>query len=264
MIGLIILLTFSGFFIKHLFFWKPISVKHFFKNNSPLFIAHRGIHKTAPENTLGAIVEAINLGFTVIELDVCFSFDRKIVCSHNIDLERETGGHGFIDENNARDILKIVCKTIKSQNNKENSIPILKDVFEKFGKSISFIIDVKSKQYNDFKFAKEIIKLIYTYKLYQSVIVSSFNPFILLFIKFLDKKIMTGFLYKNQRQLIITNLIHPDFLHPRGDLINEKVVVYSKRKKIPIISWTINNSLSWNWLSAKGVSGIITDEISGY
>jgi glycerophosphoryl diester phosphodiesterase len=76
----------------------------------------------------------------------------------------------------------------------------------------------------------------------------------------MDPKILTGLIIQNQSYLRLTNVIHPDFLHLRGDIINDNVVSYAKKKNIPINSWTINNAVAWRWLQKKGVSGVITDE----
>ena len=76
----------------------------------------------------------------------------------------------------------------------------------------------------------------------------------------MDPKILTGFIIENQSYLRLTNIIHPDFLHPRGDIINDSVVSYAEKKHIPINAWTINNAAAWKWLRKKGVSGVITDE----
>ena len=65
--------------VKHLFFWAPLSGKHFYKKNTTLFIAHRGLHKNESENTTLAIKKAIKLGFTAVELDTLMSLDKKIV-----------------------------------------------------------------------------------------------------------------------------------------------------------------------------------------
>jgi glycerophosphoryl diester phosphodiesterase len=76
----------------------------------------------------------------------------------------------------------------------------------------------------------------------------------------MDSKILTGLIIKNQSVLKLTNIVHPDFLHLRGDIVNDSVVSYAKKKHLPINTWTINNAAAWKWLQKKGVSGIITDE----
>ena len=124
MIASIILMVFIGLSIKHLFFWSPVSGSHIYKHSHPLFIAHRGLHKTEPENTIPAIKKAIKLGFTAIELDVFSSLDKKIICSHNIDLERETERSGFVD-GKKYDELKNTTYRAKSNKNKNECIPLI-------------------------------------------------------------------------------------------------------------------------------------------
>ena len=259
MIILIILIVSVGLLIKHLFLWTPIYGKHLYKETTPLFIAHRGLHKNEPENTAPAVKKAIKAGFTAIEVDTFKSLDKKIVCSHNIDLERETKGRGFVDEKKYNELKNITHRT-KDHKNTNKGLPLLSQVFEDTGKEVLLIIDVKTKNVWDIYPAIKIVKLIKKFKRKNSVIVSSFNPLIVFFIKWMDPKILTGLIIQNQSYLRLTNVIHPDFLHLRGDIINDRVVSYAKKKNIPINSWTINNAVAWRWLQKKGVSGVITDE----
>ena len=258
---IIIFLVITGLLIKHLFFWKPASISHFYKRKSPLFIAHRGLHTNEPENTTPAVKKAIKAGFLAVELDTFTSLDKKIICSHNIDLERETEGRGFIDEKKYSELKKITYRPKRNKNiNKNKNLPLLSEVFDYFGKEVLLIIDVKTKNMWDICPAINLIKLIKKFKRKKSVIVSSFNPLIVFIIKWMAPKILTGFIIENQSYLRLTNIIHPDFLHPRGDIINDRVVSYAEKKHIPINTWTINNAASWKWLHKKGVSGVITDE----
>ena len=253
----------SNLLIKYLFFWSPVSGKHLYKNNSPLFIAHRGMHKSTPENTVSSVKKALESGFSAIELDVFSDINNEIICSHNLDLERETEGNGFVDEKKFSELENIVYRSY-SNNKRDKNIPLISTILKKYGNEAWFIIDVKTKSPLQLKPAIKIAKIIKEFKLQGSVIISSFNPLLLLFIKCIDSKLLTGFIFINPKYLKLTNLIHPDFLHPRGDIINKKVIHYSKRKNLPVNGWTVNNNLSWAWLSSAGVSGIITDEILNF
>jgi glycerophosphoryl diester phosphodiesterase len=240
--------------------WKPNPSSHFFPHKFPLFITHRGVHKTVPENTIAAVEKAIESGFTFVELDVIADFNNDIICSHNIDLERETEGHGFVDEKEYSELQHIYCRSTNG-NHEQTNIPLLKTILEKFSKKINFVLDVKTRRPLDITPSKKIVELVKEFNLENSIIVSSFNPLFLLVLKWLEPKILTGFIFKNPTHLKLTNIIHPDFLHPRGDIVDEKLINYSNSRNLPINTWTINNTLSWNWLSSMGVCGVITDEI---
>jgi len=259
-IVLIILLIFSGLLFIYLLMWKPNPSSHFYPKEHPIFIAHRGVHKTVPENTIAAVEKAIESGFTFTELDVFADFNNDIICSHNLDLERETKGQGFVDEKEYGELQHIYCRPTNG-NHEQPNIPLLKTILEKFSKKIHFVLDVKTKSSLDIIPYKKIIELVKEFSLENSIIVSSFNPLFLLVLKWLEPKIFTGFILKNPTHLKWANFIHPDFLHPRGDIVDEKLINYSSRKKLPINAWTVNNILSWNWLFSMGVCGVITDEI---
>ncbi len=64
----------------------------------PRVIAHRGGGVLAPENTLGALRLARNLGFAGVEFDVKLSRDAVPVLMHDDTLERTTDGTGPVAE----------------------------------------------------------------------------------------------------------------------------------------------------------------------
>jgi glycerophosphoryl diester phosphodiesterase len=59
-------------------------------------IAHRGASAYEPENTLRAFERAIEMGATMIELDVHLSADGHPVIIHDARLERTTNGTGLV------------------------------------------------------------------------------------------------------------------------------------------------------------------------
>jgi glycerophosphoryl diester phosphodiesterase len=62
----------------------------------PLVIAHRGDSAHLPENTLASFARALELGATVVELDVQLTADHEVVVIHDKDLERTTTGSGDV------------------------------------------------------------------------------------------------------------------------------------------------------------------------
>ena len=60
----------------------------------PLWIAHRGAGKLAPENTLAAFREGARLGFRMFECDVKLSRDGVPFLLHDDTLDRTTNGQG--------------------------------------------------------------------------------------------------------------------------------------------------------------------------
>ena len=62
----------------------------------PLVIAHRGDSAHRPENTLASFASALELGTTVIELDVQLTADDQAVVIHDATLDRTTDAHGDV------------------------------------------------------------------------------------------------------------------------------------------------------------------------
>jgi glycerophosphoryl diester phosphodiesterase len=60
----------------------------------PLWIAHRGAGKLAPENTLAAFRMGAGFGFRAFECDVKLSRDGQAFLLHDDTLDRTTSGHG--------------------------------------------------------------------------------------------------------------------------------------------------------------------------
>ena len=60
----------------------------------PLWIAHRGAGKLAPENTLAAFRVGASHGYRAFECDVKLSADGVPFLLHDTTLQRTTDGHG--------------------------------------------------------------------------------------------------------------------------------------------------------------------------
>lgn len=74
-------------------------VRHpYLDNTSPIAFAHRGGTSAAPENTLRAFDDAVNLGYRYIETDVHATSDGKLVAFHDNDLQRTCGKPWRIEE----------------------------------------------------------------------------------------------------------------------------------------------------------------------
>jgi glycerophosphoryl diester phosphodiesterase len=62
----------------------------------PLVIAHRGDSAHRPENTLASFAGALEVGATVVELDVQLTADGQVVVLHDPTLDRTTSGKGDV------------------------------------------------------------------------------------------------------------------------------------------------------------------------
>ena len=73
----------------------PALAQHDIENRDPILLAHRGLVRHAPENTLPAFAAAVELGLS-IELDVYQTRDKHLVVIHNKTVDRTTNGSGKV------------------------------------------------------------------------------------------------------------------------------------------------------------------------
>lgn len=67
-------------------------------NSTVLVTAHRGDWRYAPENSLPAIDNAINMGVDIVELDVQRTKDGHFILMHDAKLDRTSTGKGLVSE----------------------------------------------------------------------------------------------------------------------------------------------------------------------
>ena len=66
--------------------------------NRTMVCAHRGYRLHAPENTLAAISDAIDLGVDFVEIDIRHTADNHLVLVHDTTVDRTTQGTGNVDQ----------------------------------------------------------------------------------------------------------------------------------------------------------------------
>lgn len=206
---------------------------------------------------MGSILDAQKIGFQWVEIDVISTKDNEIICSHNFDLEKETTGKGYITDHNYNALTPIIAEH-NIKNEEQNILPKLLDVFKTLESNIKVNIEVKSPYAWDFRTARALSKVLKKLPP-KRIIISSFNPFVISYFKLFHREFITGFLFQNQEYLWIVNWIHPSYIHPRADLLNDELISYAKAKNLGINVWTVNNEQAIDLCRDMQVDGIITD-----
>lgn len=207
-----------------------------------MLIAHRGIHNNidVPENSLSAFENALNLNLP-IELDVRLTKDLELVVFHDGNAKRMTG----IDVN----IEELIIEQISSLNllNTNEHIPLLQDVLSLIDGQVLIDIEVKET-----KKIKEITdKLMSTLKHYNgNVIIKSFSPKIIKYLKNIDNSYTYGLLmkekYKNKaKELFMKSNLVLSYCNPSFLAISKKLAKTNRfqklRKIYDIYIWTFQN-----------------------
>lgn len=102
----------------------------------PIAFAHRGGTSAAPENSLRAFADAVELGFTYLETDVHATSDGVLVAFHDNDLERTCGEKRAIATSTWAELTS-------ARIDGTDPIPLLDDLLDEFP-AARFNIDCKA------------------------------------------------------------------------------------------------------------------------
>ena len=257
MIELILYSAFILLLVRHRFFWvarhRKISSK-----DSPLIMAHRGLKTNSPENTISSYNEAIAAGFDALELDILQTKDGELICSHNFDLERESNGIGLAQHTNYKKLKNIQTGVYTHPQNTQ-TIARLQDVLDEIPKNIFLNIEIKTHSLFDLSASKTLGKLFKRAGIQHSFMVSSFNPVVVAYFRLFFPNISIGYILKNIKWLWTTHWLHPDYLHPRADLIDNELLEMSQNHSLALNLWTVNTLPALEWCKQNHISGIISD-----
>ena len=257
MIELILYSAFILLLVRHRFFWvarhREISSK-----DSPLIMAHRGLKTNSPENTISSYKEAIAAGFDALELDILQTKDGELICSHNFDLERNSNGIGWIQHTNYNK-LKDIQMGVYTHTRNTQTIPRLENVLDEIPKNIFLNIEIKTHSVFDLSASKTFAKLFKKGKIKHSFMVSSFNPVVVAYFRVFYPKITVGYILQNISWLWTTHWLHPDYLHPRADIIDNELLEMSQNHGLALNPWAVNTIPALEWCKQNYISGIISD-----
>ncbi|WP_316831388.1 glycerophosphodiester phosphodiesterase family protein [Pedobacter aquatilis] len=83
----------------------------FNKSNKQILVAaHRGDWRNAPENSLKALLNSIEKGFDIMELDVKMTKDSQMVVMHDNTIDRTTNAKGKVSDYTLEEIQKFKLK----------------------------------------------------------------------------------------------------------------------------------------------------------
>jgi glycerophosphoryl diester phosphodiesterase len=258
---------------------------------------HRGCRGLMPENTIPAMVNALNLGVTTLEMDISISKDKKVFLSHepffNHEITTKPDG-SFIDEKDEKDYnmylmnydsIKKYDVGIKphprfAQQQKMKAVkPLLADVFAAIKQEMVtrkrpypfFNIETKTLPATDniyhpapAEFVELLMKVIKENGMEDFVIIQSFDIRTLKYLHKHYRKIKTALLFEeNEASTYIQKRLDlgfmPTIISPPYSLVTPEFVEIWHIHKVKVIPWTVNDKTKMNELKAMGVDGIISD-----
>lgn len=224
-------------------------------------IAHRGITRNAPENTIDSIMDAAKGKIEFAELDVQQTKDGEVVLMHDRGIKRLTGINKEVSDVNYSELSGLNIREKNKRYYRKEKIATLEEVIGKAKGKIK--LDIEIKPYGkDRELTKKVVSLIEKNNEENQCIITSFDYDALVYAKQLNPNIRTSFLLKSKVKDI--RLKDIDIFSVDRHFVSEKLVkdIHKNNKKIHV--WTVNDVNEMKKLKSFGVDYIITDNVDGF
>lgn len=258
---------------------------------------HRGCRGLMPENTIPAMMNAIGLGVTTLEMDISISKDKKVFLSHepffNHDITTKPDG-SYISESELKsynmykmdydsitkyDVGMKLHPLFPEQQKMKVVKPLLSDVFKAVKDYMitarrpfpHFNIETKSAIEGDdiyhpkpAEFVELLMKVIKDYEMEEYVIIQSFDFRSLQYLHQHYPKIKTAMLIEADNNSSFRKQVKdlgftPTIYSPEFSLVTPELIKNCHDLNMQIIPWTVNTKDKIKELKDMGVDGIITD-----
>lgn len=228
-------------------------------------LAHRGVPSLAPENTLPSFEEAVEAGADGIELDVVETADGEVIVRHDFDLERTTDGTGYVWDTTYQALSQLNAAYRWQGRFPRTVTPRLADVLESLPDHMVLNIELKSNNWRSTGLEEKVVALVRRYRLVKRTIISSFNPYWLWRVRWLEPELRIGYILSDVdvpwslRRPYFLNLVRPDLLHVGAEMVTPEMVIKAHRRGMKVNAWTVNNRPMIEYLKSIGVDGVFTD-----
>ena len=156
----------------------------------PLLIAHRGTVDQYPENSLGAIKQAMERGYQAVEIDIQFSADSQFVVCHETDAGDLLG---ISDEVTGLSVEQLKQQPIIFNGElSDQFIPTLAEVFDLYGDTLLFYLDMKRWGHDDFfTLTNDIAELIKKHNMTDRVLIASAHVWFIAWLEYTHPELVT-------------------------------------------------------------------------
>lgn len=258
---------------------------------------HRGCRGLMPENTIPAMMKALELGVTTLEMDAVITKDKQVILSHEPFFSHDitTGPDGKYvtaqDERNLNIYKMSYAQTqtydvglkphprFPNQKRLKATKPLLKEVIENVeayhklngGRTVFYNIETKTQPITDgiyhpspSEFVNTLMNVINGANISDRVIIQSFDFRTLQILHKRYPAIKTAALVEDFDKRSFEEQIKalgfkPTIYSPHYSLVNKELINKCHDQQIKVIPWTVNDKTKIDELKALGVDGIITD-----
>lgn len=258
---------------------------------------HRGCRGLMPENTIPAMLKALELGVTTLEMDVLITADSVVLLSHepffNHEISSKPGGERVSEaeerslnifgmsyaQTQLYDVGLAPHPRFPEQQKMKASKPALRDVLAAVKEYCAsrqrplpqFNIETKSQAATDHvfhpapeRFVQLLMQVVDEAAVRPQVIVQSFDFRTLQVLHRQYPDVRTAALIEGDDALPFAQQLNklgfiPSIYSPAQQLVDALLVRQCREMGIQLIPWTVNDPAEANRLRQLGVDGLITD-----
>jgi Glycerophosphoryl diester phosphodiesterase len=258
---------------------------------------HRGCRGLMPENTIPAMMKALELGVTTLEMDAVITKDKQVILSHEPFFSHEittkpNGEYVTEEEEKSLNIYQMSFAETQQydvgmkphprfpqQQKLRATKPLLREVIEdaeaftklKGRPAVFYNIETKTQPATDNiyhptpeEFVNQLMKVVNSKNIGPRVIIQSFDFRTLKVLHKRYPQIKTAALVEaSDKRSFEDILLHlgftPTIYSPAAELVTKELIHQCHRRNVKIIPWTVNDKNAIAELTKMGVDGIITD-----
>lgn len=239
-----------------------------------LVLGHRGASAYAPDNTAASFNMAIDMGADGVETDVHLTKDGVPVIQHNYRIDRNSNGHGYVDELTYEELRQFDFGSWKGEQFKGEKIMTLDEFLDLADKRMRFVnVELKEPRKKPSDLAKKTVEAIVAHKMLDRVLLSSFDHEMLKQAQQLCPEMLTGALYDEDEvdQKNINEILEDapkyvaelgcDFANPDAMYaVEDGLVERFAEKGIGVAVWTVDKPYVAKILARQGIKCIITNK----
>jgi glycerophosphoryl diester phosphodiesterase len=233
----------------------------------PLVMAHRGAKDSAPENTVAAFRQAIELGADAVEMDIIRCASGEIVVLHDDTVNRTSNGSGRVDALTLDELVELDAGSWFGPPFAGESIPLLDDVLDAVGGRVRLNIEIRLQRPGAQPMEAELAGKLRSRGLVPSAIVSSFDPGSLGRLRRVAPEIPRALLYSRDMPIGLRHAwprywLAPQALHPHFVMVDENYMARARRAGYRVNVWTVDEAADMARMAGLGVDAIITDHVT--
>ena len=227
------------------------------RRDKVIVTAHRGASHVAPENTLSAMVAAVEAGAEFAELDVRLTGDGQVVLMHDRTLDRTTNGSGELWDFSLDELRAFEAGSWFGQEFDGEPIPTLQEVIRYAKGRLKLNIEIKISR-EEPTIAAAVVDVIRSEECGEDCLITSFSREIVEDAKRIAPEIRAGLIFGRD---------YPDDVFDGGweilscshEVVDSAFVARARESGKSVHVWTVDEREMMLRLIRLGVDAILTN-----